>query len=637
MSMNELLARIERLDRTTLAAGGIVLSVILFLAVTIAANLSLGSARVDLTEDRLFTLSRGTYDVLAHIDEPLTIRFYQSKDAEKLGTFVSTQSKRVNELLKQYARLSGDKIKVERYDPQPFSPEEDLAVGDGLRGIAIGAESIQVYFGLAGVNSTDDVDAIPFLSPDRADFLEYDLTRMVYNLSHPEKPIVAVIGDLPLRGTQQNNFRPWVVLEQAQQLYDIRMMGGTVDLIPDDASILLLAQPMIKDEKTLYAIDQFVMRGGRVLAFVDPVAEILDVNMVPGRAPKQTAAADIDKLLASWGVSMTPDRVVGDRQLGRQVQATDKGRPIVAPYIAWITVEKQNMNANDVITAGIQRINLRSPGAIRPRPGATTRIEPIILTTPDVMEVLTGKVQTMPNVGDLLAEFQPTGQPMVLAARVTGPVKSAFPDGPPAAVEKEDIRAAHLKEGKTPLNLLLFGDADMLTDAVWVQVQSMMGQRSVSQIANNGDLFMAALDNLSGSEGLLGLRGRGLSLRPFVVLQQMEEDAQLRFRAKERELQKKIEDTQTKIEEMQQREQRGGVLLTAEQQKEIEKFRSDMLDLRQELRGVQRALRQDVERLGSWLRALNIWAVPLLVGLVAMALAGLRRARASRFQASIQH
>jgi len=575
--------------------------------------------------------------VLARIDEPITIRFYQSKDAEKLGSFVSTQSKRVNELLKQYARLSNGKVKVERYDPQPFSPEEDLAVADGLRGIALGAETIQVYFGLAGVNSTDDTDAIPFLAPDRANFLEYDLTRLVYNLANPDKPIVALIGDLPIRGTAQNNFRPWVVLEQALQLFDIRSLSGSIDKIPDDAQILILAQPMIKDEKTLYAIDQFVMRGGRVLAFVDPVTELLDANFMPGRAPKQTAVADIDKLLDSWGVSMNQERVVGDRKLARQVQTTDRGRPVVSPYIAWLTVEAANMNTEDVVTGGVLRVNLRTPGAIRPRPGATTRIEPLLMTTPDVMEVLTAKVQTMPNVSDLLAEFQPTGQPLVLGARVTGPVKSAFPDGPPAAVEKEEIRAAHLATAKAPLNLLLFGDADMLSDAVWVQLQNMMGQRYAVPIANNGDLFMAALDNLAGSEGLLGLRGRGLSLRPFEVLQKMEDDAQLRYRAKERELQQKIEDTQTKIEEMQQKEQRGGVLLTSEQQKEIEKFRGDMLDLRQELRGVQRALREDVERLESWLRALNIWAVPILVGFIALGLAALRRARATNFQASLQH
>jgi ABC-type uncharacterized transport system involved in gliding motility auxiliary subunit len=634
--MNNLLARLEAVDRAKLSAIAIGLAAVLFLAISIASNLLLNSARIDLTEDRLFTLSRATRDVLANIDEPITIRFYQSKEAEKLGPYIVSEAKRVAELLKQYAALSNGKIKVERYDPKPFSPEEDLAVGDGLRGVSLGAEAIQVYFGLAGVNSTDDIDTIAFLTPERSNFLEYDLTRLVYNLAHPEKPVVAVIGDLSLGGTVMNNFRPMAVLEQGRQLFDIRPLSGAIDKIPDDASIVILAQPQIREEKTLYAIDQFVMRGGRVLAFVDPLTEALDVNMTPGRAPKQSAVTDIDKLLNSWGVAMS-DKVVGDRQLARQVQASDRGRPVVVPYVAWITVEQNNMNTDDVITGGIQRINLRSPGAIRPRPGATTRMEPLLVTSPDVMEIIAAKVQTMPNVLEMLNEFQPTGQPMVLAARVTGPVKSAFPDGAPAAVEKDEIRAAHLATAKQPLQLIIFSDADMLTDAVWTQAAGGAGQRYAMPIANNGDIFIAALDNLAGSEGLIGLRGRGLSLRPFEVLQKMEDEAQLRYRAKERELQQRIEATQTKIQEMQEREQRGGVLLTSEQQREIEKFRNDMLDLRQELRDVQRALRQDVEQLESRLRALNIWAVPILVGLIAVGLGIFRRMRAATFQASVQH
>ncbi len=632
-----MLKKIEALDRTALALMAIGLAVILFLALNVATNLSLGSARVDLTEDSLFTLSRGTRDVLAAIDEPITIRLYQSKDADKLGPFIVNQSKRVNELLKQYERLSRGRIRVERYDPQPFSPEEDQAVSDGLRGLPLAPDNIPVYFGLAGTNSTDDLDTIAFLAPERANFLEYDLTRLVYNLAHPEKPIVAVIGDLPMRGTQANNFRPTVALEQMQQLFDVRFMGGELQRIPDDAKILLLVHPQIKDPNILYAVDQYVMRGGHVLAFIDPLAEIMDANAIPGRAPKQTAITDMEPLLASWGVSMVQDRVVGDRQLARSVQATDRGRAITLPYVAWISVGPENLNPDDVVTGGIQRLNLRSVGGISARPGATTHIEPLIRSSRETADVVAAKVQTMPNVLEILNEFQPSGQTRVFAARVTGPVKSAFREGAPATITKEDVRAEHLAEAKAPLNLILVGDADMLSDSVWAQVQGFGNQRYAVPIANNGDFLIGALDNLAGSEGIIGLRGRGLSVRPFVVLQEMEDAAQLRYRAKEQELQKKIDETQERIEALQVRQQTGGVLLTTEQLKQIDTARGDMLDLRQDLRGVQRALREDVEGLEAWLRALNIWAVPLMIGVLALVLAGFRRARAARFQASLVH
>ena len=634
-----MLPRIMNADRSLLAGLGIVLAVVLFLAINVFSGQVLDSARADLTDDSLYTVSQGTKQVLASIGEPITIRMYKSSEVDDLGPYIVGHAERVRQLLDEYVRLSEGKLAVEYYAPQPFSPEEDLAVADGLRGMTLGADGTQSYFGLAGTNSTDDLDTISFLAPERGNFLEYDLTRMINNLATPEKSIVAIMGDLPLRGTQADGFRSWLLLEQLEQFFDVRFIARQTDTIPPEVVVLMLAQPQKLNEKSLYAVDQFVMNGGRLLAFIDPLAESLLGRLGPGRDPPDTSIEDMEPLLASWGVYMEAGLYVGDRQAARQVQGMDRNRPVVAPYLAWIMMQQGNLAADDVITASLQRMIINSVGAIEPREGATTTIKPLIVTSRDSANMPVSKIRMMPNPVDLLNEFQPDDQLFVIAARVTGPITSAFADGPPEDVEDEEIRAAHKAEAVAPLNLILVGDGDMLTDATWARRQRSMGQVFAVPVSSNADFVIGALDNLTGSEGLMGLRSRGLTLRPFEVLQAMTKKAEGLYRAKEQELLAKIEETQTRIAGLQQQEPDGGgaTLLTAEQQDAIEESRGEMIDLRHELREVQFALRQDVNRLETQIRALNIWAVPLVIGLVAIGLALIRRLRAARFQASIAH
>ncbi len=329
-----MLNRLKAGDRNALSIGVIVLVVVFFVSLNILAAGLFKSVRLDLTADSLFTLSQGTKDLLASIDEPIELRYYQSRDLEVLGPLYTSHASRVGDLLDDYARLSNGMIRVERFDPEPFSPEEDLAVADGLRGISIDTDGSQVFFGLAGVNSTDDRSSIPLLAPERGNFLEYDLTRMLYDLAHPEKPRVAVLGSLPLRGDQFNQFRQWAVLEPMQQVFELEFEGGEVNRFDDDIQILLLVQPQDLSEKTLYAIDQFVMRGGRVLAFVDPFVEAQSTGR-PG-APQEGAAAGLEPLLAAWGVELADDKLVGDGVLATRVQTRHQGRDIITDYVVWL-------------------------------------------------------------------------------------------------------------------------------------------------------------------------------------------------------------------------------------------------------------------------------------------------------------
>ncbi len=619
-------------DRRRLTWIGIGLAVILFFAVNLIARNVFTSTRIDLTEDKIYSVSEGTEQVLAAIDEPIDLRFYYSRNLDEAGAYFSTHASRVRELLSEYQRLSGGKIRVERLDPELFSPEEDLAVAEGLRGVSLSASGDPAYFGISGRNSTDDNEVIAFLSPQRADFLEYDLTRMIYDLGNPDKPVVGVLGDLPLMGSQFNQGQPWRILETMFQFFDVRFLGGKQKAIDDEIDVLMLAQPRNLDTPSQYAIDQFVMRGGRVFALVDPLAESMINNANQFATGDGDVLQALEPLFAAWGVEIPAGKVVGDALTAQRVGARINGRDAVVQYLPWLGLGQENFTPGEVVTAELERITMNSAGSIHARDGATTMIEPLITSSVQAMEIDSEPLKIAPDPAKLIAEFSPTGERYVLVAKVTGPVKSAFADGPPEGAD-EELAKNHLAEAKSPLNMILVADADLLHDRNWMRQQSLLGQNVAVPIANNADFAVNALEYLSGSSSLISLRGRGFSVRPFEVVEAMAQEAEFKFRAKEQELLDKIESTQSKIRALQEEEQDKGVILTAEQQSEIEDFRSEMIGLRQELRSVQRALRQDVETLATKVKFANIWAVPLVIALLAVGLALFRQVRASRFAA----
>jgi len=613
---------LDTADRHVLAIAAIVLAVLFFLALNMLAQATLTSARLDLTEDRRFTLSPGTRDLLAGIDEPIELKLYYSQALGRAAPAYGDHARRVGELLDAYARASQGRVRVRRFDPLPFSPEEDQAVAEGLRGVPLDAEGTLAYFGLVGSNSTDDLDTLAFLAPERAPFLEYELTRLVHNLANPEKSVVGVLGDMPLNGSQFDGFRPAAVTEAIGAFFEVRPVAVPVDRL-DDVDLLLLAQPETLDDRTRYAIDQFVMAGGAVLAFVDPFAEEIARTQrgVGPQVPGTGAIAALTPLFEAWGVDVLPGQVVGDGVSAQRVAAQVRGRQVVADYLPWLGLGPANMDAQDAVTGSVELLQLRSAGAIVARDGAATTLTPLVRSSAQAALIDLIDIQFAPDPTRLLAEFQPTGERYVLAARVTGPITSAFPDGPPDGIDGAD----HKGTAEAPLNLVLVADADMLADASWVQRQALLGQDFAVPIADNGDFAINALDNLRGGASLATLRGRGVARRPFEVVESMRRKAELRYRATEQELLNRIDELEAEIRAIQADEADAGLLLTAAQQQVIDDSRDEMLALRGELRGVQHALRKDVARLESWIRLIDIWAVPLTVALFAVGLALLRR------------
>lgn len=611
-------------DRSKLSILGLVLAAVLLVATTAWATLTLRGFKLDLTERRQYTISAPTRTLLARMQEPVTLRLYVSKGAREANPLLASYADRVRDLLKAYVAASGGKIVLELIDPEPFSPEEDRAVGFGLQPIALetGANG---YLGLAGTNTTDDVDVIPVLSPERERFLEYDLTRLVYNLANPDKPVVALISGLPINGDPLAQYRPWQVYEQLSQFFSIRYLGGDITSFDPDVQILLLVHPTRLSDKTLFAIDQFVLKGGKVLAFVDPHSEAAAMRQRgPSPGPQ---ASSLGPLLAAWGVELVPGKFVADRRAARQVQYPSGGRQQIVDYLAWLAFDRSALAADELVTAELNRLTFASAGILRRIEGATTEFVPLVTSSADSQAVDAEKVAAFPDPLGLLRSFEPDGERRVIAARLQGPVKSAWPEALPEGVEAPaDRRTA--SDG--PVSIVLVADTDLLEDRAWLATQQLLGQQVTLPLADNANLVANALDYLAGSSALAGLRGREVTLRPFTRVEEIRRAAEASYRAKEQELLERLKNLQDKLASLEVKRGEDAALLSAEQRAEIDGFKAELLDTRRELRDVQYALRRDIETLRDRLRLLNIVAVPVLMAVAGVLVALVRRARTRR-------
>ena len=627
---------LKNIDRNRLAVAGVVLAGVLFLAANLAVNLSLRSAQVDLTERDLYTLSDGTRKVLTSLKEPITLRLYFTRELGERYPGHAAYAGRVRELLERYVDISGGKIRLEVKNPDAFSEVEDEAVTFGLQGIPYDQSGDRGYFGLAGTNSVDGKAAIPYFTTERESFLEYDLTKLVYSLATLDRPIVGMVARLPVEGGFLMGQRPvpaWAVVSQIRELFDIRTMPAEFNAVPPEVGMLMLVHPKDLSDETLYAIDQFVMRGGRVLAFIDPNAET-----EAGGPQTQPGPSEIDRLLKSWGVTFIKDKIVGDLETARRVNVRHEGQMTQVDYVAWNSLTRRNMDTTDAVVADIGSLNVGSAGIIKPAEGATTTFRPLITTSERSQAIDAAKLRGRIDVVGLFRDFQPSGSKLVMAARVTGPVKSAFPDGPPLVGEGEAAEKArvertksHLAEATKPLNAVIVADTDVLHEGLWAEVSNVNGERLLVPYAGNGNFVINAVENLSGGDALLGLRSRGDSKRPFLLVEELQLEAERKFRAEQEKLAKELQETQKRIEGLTSRESGAGeAILTAEEKAAMAEFRRKMIEIRRDLREVQHALRKDIDALDAWLKFLNIAAIPLLLGLTALVIAVARRVSRAR-------
>jgi ABC-type uncharacterized transport system involved in gliding motility auxiliary subunit len=631
---------------------------VLLVSVNVIAGRFL-SLRLDLTAEHLYTLSPGTRRTLAKIGEPITLRLYYSNKLGDTAPAYAVYERRVRELLDQYVAVAHGKIRLEVFDPQPFSAVEDQAVAFGLQGVPLNGTGEQVYFGLAGTNSTDDQQVIAFFAPQRERFLEYDLTKLVHSLAVPKKTVVGLISFLPLEGDMAATMegrpsQPMAIVRQLQEVDTVKPLATDIAAIPADIDVLMLVHPQRLSDKTLFAIDQFVLRGGRALIFVDPYSELAAARPSPPDEPGAPAGSDLPRLFKSWGIELVPGVVAADRRDAQSVNVPIPGRsPVTLDYVAWLDLHGGELDRRDMITADLNHVAIATPGIIEKLPKATTTIEPLITTSADSMEIPVDKVMGMPDVAGLLADFKPSGKRYILAARLTGMVGSAFPKGPPQppakpvgeapnggksgaakpATAKATPTAPWLARSLHPINVVVVADTDLLDDSFWMQEENFFGRQVMVPTADNGDFVANAIDVLAGGEDLIGLRSRGTVARPFEVVDRIRREAEARYSAEDQALRAQLKNTEAKLANLTGSSETvagAAAALSPAQEKAIDQFRADMLQTRRQLRAVQAALRQNIARLKASLEFVDIALVPIVVALVAIVLAALRLRRRQR-------
>lgn len=634
-------ARKKTFDRTALG-----MLAVLFIAVTLFSNALLSGLRIDLTENKLYTISQGTRNILANIDEPINLYFFFSDRATENIQQIRMQAVRVRETLEEFAADSGNKINLQVIDPLPFSEEEDQASGFGLEAASAGGGD-SIYFGLAGTNSVGDTEIIRFFDREKETFLEYDLARLIHTLSNPKKPVIGLLSTLPMNRRFDMEARrminPWVITSQVEQLFEVRQLDGATPIIDPDIDVLMLVHPKNLSTDTLYAIDQYVLRGGKALLFIDPNAEadIPDADPSnPYAAMSANRMSQPGPMLNGWGVRLDLTRVVADHQLALQVTTQMGGSPV--SHFGFLGMTAEQFNHTDVVTAALDSINVATAGAIDIVEDSGLTVEPLLRSSHDSSLMESEQFRFLPDPAALYNSFIPDEESHIIAARITGPATTAFPNGRPGAENQDaepdgesagdNASTSHLSESDGPINVILVADTDLLSDRFWVQeLPSMFGQRLHSAFANNGDFVINALENLTGSSDLISIRGRASYSRPFIRVQRLEREADERFRLKEQELQGELAETERKLSDLQSSRQDDNLLLlTDEQRAEIERFQQEKLRIRKELRQVRRSLDEDIERLGLILKVINIALVPFLLTLLALASVVIRRRQRAR-------
>ncbi|MEO1190578.1 MAG: Gldg family protein [Pseudomonadota bacterium] len=623
------MARASAQRRLTYARLALPLVVLLFLAAVVLADRGLSHLRLDLSQDKVFTISPVTAELLAGLEEPLQLRLYTSSLLTDVTPAYASHAARVTALLREMERLAGPNLNVEVLDPEPFSPAEDQALTDGLTGLTTG-DGTQIYFGLAGRNLVDQTQTIAFLDPERAASLEYDLTALIAALANPRQPRVGLFSRLPLNGNPLLRQPRQAILDILAQQMDLQEVDLETGRVPQEISVLMAVQPIGLTPAEAYALDQFVLRGGRLLLFLDPYSEQQALMNAQRGLPLQPADfSSIEPLLAAWGAEL-PGRVLAtDVNSARRVMVGSGDRQTVTDYVVWLSIPEARMRAGDPLVAGLGSLNLNSAGFLLPRDGEGAPLEPLVWTSPEAQVLPLDRLALSPDPTQLLADYQPGGQALTLAARLNGTAESAFPAGPPSELARGETGDALAQEHRaasgSPIAVVAVADSDLLYNSTWIG----QGQVGGQPLAGNGAFVLTALEEMLGQPSLASLRGRGQRERPFMLLEEMARSAEQDLRRQEAALTASIERAQSEIGEIEQT-QDGGIVLSDAQRESLAALRGQLLSARAELRQVQRGLREEVDDLVREIQLVNILAVPALVALLGLAVVLLRRRRALR-------
>jgi ABC-type uncharacterized transport system involved in gliding motility auxiliary subunit len=615
--------------KTLLSGTGVIIAAILATAIIILANSTLTSWRLDLTENKLFTLSEGTLNIIRGLDEPVSLDFYISKNLMRDVPQLLNYANRVHDLLEEYVAKSNGNIQLNVIEPESFSEEEDRAVAEGMQGAPVNASGDLAYFGLVGTNTIDSQLTIPFFQNNREEKLEYDLTKLIYSLANPAKRTVGVLSYLPVFANAMPQGVPeWAISQIISEFFDIRVLDSALE-INQDLDLLLIIHPKYLSEVTVYAIDQYLLAGGKAIFFVDPLAEGDTFPSNPEDPySMETKNSDINELFSAWGIDVLNGQVAADMESAMRVQLRTTRGFEETNYLPWLKLDEDNLNQDDFVTSELNSINMGSSGIIEQLEGSTVTFTPLFETSSESMKMSSALLEFQRDPADMLSSFVSGDARLALAARISGKATTAYPDGMPDIDienpfdEEFDPVGEQLTEGD--LNVVLVADTDILADSFWISQQNFFGVSVPQPIADNGNFLINAMEHMSGSSDLISLRNRGEYSRPFDVVDEIRRDAETEFRQQEQILEAALGETERKIAELQQERTSNDVLLSPEQEQAIENFRLEQLNTRKELRAVQFELQKNVAQLGTTLKFINIGLVPLLIVFITLVIGFIR-------------
>jgi len=602
---------------------------VLFVGVNAIAGVALRGARVDLTADRIYSMSSSVDAVLGDLNEPVNLTLYFSRGLAQDYPQIRSYGARVRELLQALVDRSGGKLRLEIVDPEPFSVAEDRAISAGVRG-APTQDGDTLYFGLEARNMLDERLIVPFFNPEREPYLEYEVVRLIADLGHDGGVKVALLTSLPLEtlvsgagGVQVP--QPIYIYQQLLASFDLTVLDRDFEVIPTDTDVLMIAHPWELDPVQLYAVDQFVLATGRALVLVDPYSRLSQAPGPTGFAdPDAVRTSDLEPLLAAWGVAYDPQQMVLDRANARIAGVQEEGRFVEREYPAWFAISQDGLAQSDLVTAALVRgVGFASAGALTPAEGASTAFSPI-MTTSDESRLMDLQDAVDASPRELLEGYTPEGA-FTVAARISGRAVTAYPDGAPDG-EGDEAERQHLTEGD--VQIIIVSDSDVLDDTFYVQRDPLFGDTTH---ADNAVFVLNALDILAGSDALVSLRSRARADRPMSRIDAMRARAEDAYYAEQDLLQRELEIAEARLAELE-----GGLGSSAlgrdaeadmaeEAQLELSHMRDVVLTTRASLRRIERSFRADIERLEAIVIIINVWLLPLLVAALGVVMFIVRR------------
>ena len=605
--------------------GGSLAGLLVLLAALIAGNIVIKNLhiRADLTEDKRFSLSEGTVNTLKHLQDNVELQFYFSKSNRKVPMQLKTFAEQTEDFLREYERVSGGKVKLTVIDPKPDTDAEDQAVQQGLKGMPLDIYGAPLYMGLV-VTAGKYSSTIPVIDPQKERFLEYDITRLIYQVTHPNKPVIGVLSSLPVLGDtpampymrrpQQN--QGWFVFEDLKKDYELRNLSfeDAENGIDQAINTLVLVHPKNISEKAAYAIDQFVLRGGHLIAFVDPAAYVDNSGAINPYMP-QSNTSDLPRLFKAWGIKYNPAGLVVDRESGLPIR--EGNRAVVNHGI--LVYNSNNLNKDAAASANLNSLRAIFAGSLEVNStNKNLTASPLIFTSPK--SGTAPACTAMLGSDAMMREYIAAGAPLNIAMKLTGKFKTAFPDGAPEdddTKDKEDADnptndAPPLKEGES--TVVIIADVDILSDLANVEdVRTPFGILK-QPVSNNSILLANLIDQLSGDQDLISIRSRKVIDRHFTRVEKLRKAAQIKFEDKIKELQQQLQDAQRRINELEQQKTGNGQnFVSNEQRAEIRKFMLEKRRINKQMRQVQKDLRKDIDKLGNRVKLANIALIPLLI------------------------